>query len=494
MNSELNKLTIKQALSGLKNKSFSVSELTSSHIKAIEANRHLNAFITETFELATEKAKESELKYLNGEERVLEGIPISVKDVFCTKNVKTTNASKILSNFIPTYESTVSGKFATEGSIMLGKTNMDEFAMGSAGTYSAYGASINPWKAKDSDKDLVPGGSSSGSASAVSAFMSMAALGTDTGGSVRLPASYCGIVGFKPSYGRCSRYGVIAFASSLDQPAFFARTVEDTALIANVAMGYDSKDSTSANIPLPNLNEAMARSVKGMRIGIPKEYNSPSLDPNILKLWMDAKEMLEKEGAEVVEVSLPNTKYAVAAYYVIAPAEASTNLSRYDGVRYGLRVEKPGMSLDEMYSLTRAEGFGDEVKRRIIIGTYVLSAGFHDAYFGQAQKVRRLMTADFKDAFEQVDALLTPVSTNTAFSIDEMSSLDPTQLYLNDIFTIPASMAGLPAISIPGAVHSQSGLPIGLQVITNKFREDNLFTVSRALERVLNFNHIPAGY
>ncbi len=490
---ELNKLTIKAALQALKEKKISSRDLVESHVKSIEKHRNLNAFITETIDIARKNAEASDIKYLNGQPGLLEGIPISVKDNFCMQDIKTTNASKILHNFVPTYNSTVTTKIFDAGAVMLGKTNMDEFAMGAASHYSAFGPVINPWKEKNSDEDLVPGGSSGGSAVAVSAYMSMGALGTDTGGSVRQPASFCGVVGFKPSYGRCSRYGIISFASSLDQAGVFTRTVDDAALLASVAMGHDIKDTTCSKQELPDLDYAVDRSIKGMRIGIPKEYHSSGLNSEIEKLWDEAKEMLKKEGAEIVDISLPHTKYGVASYYVIAPAEASSNLARYDGVRYGLRSYQEGMSLDEMYEATRTEGFGHEVERRIMIGTYVLSAGFYDAYFSKAQKVRKLMVTDFKSAFDQVDALLTPVSTTTAFALTDKKKMDPIELYLNDLFTIPASMAGLPAISVPAKLNA-AGLPIGLQIIANRFREDNLFTVAKNLERCLNFKESPKGY
>lgn len=489
---ELNKLSLKDALHHLKSKKCSAVELTEAHISAMEKQKKLNVFITETTELARAQAKNADARYLRGDARGLEGIPVAIKDVFCTKDVRTTNASKILSNFIPPYESTVTAKLFDEGAIMLGKTNMDEFAMGSANNNSAFGQAISPWKEDGKDEDLVPGGSSGGSAAAVAARMSMAALGSDTGGSVRQPAAYCGIVGFKPTYGRCSRFGIIAYASSLDQAAIFARSVEDTAEISKAIMGYDNKDSTCVDMPLPDFQAALTQGIKGMKIGIPKQYHHESLDPEIEKLWMEAKGMLQREGAEIIEVDLPHTKYGVAAYYVIAPAEASSNLARYDGVRYGLRVHEEGMTLDEMYEITRKEGFGHEVEKRIMIGTYVLSSGFYDAYFAKAQRVRRLMVKDFKDAFAKVDALLTPTTTNYAFPVGDKKRMDPIALYLNDMFTIPASMAGLPCVSIPGKLNSK-GLPIGLQVIASNFREDLMFRVARNLERCFNFDAAPGS-
>lgn len=493
MTSHLTNLTIIQAKEGLRAREFSAVELIQAHLKAMETHRGLNAFITETAEHALEQAGKSDIKIGNNTADVLEGIPMAIKDNFCTKGIKTTNASKMLENFVPTYESTVTSKLFEAGAIMVGKSNLDEFAMGSSNYTSYFGGVVNPWKEKDNAKELVAGGSSGGSAAAVAGRMAMAATGSDTGGSIRLPAAFCGVVGFKPSYGRCSRYGVMAFASSLDQPGVFARTVPDTALVSQIAMGHDPKDSTSANMSVPDLMGAIHKSVKGLKIGIPKEYRSEHLDPEITKLWQQAEDILKAEGAEIIEVSLPNTKYGVAAYYVIAPAEASSNLARYDGVRYGFRSSVKDMTLDEMYESTRSEGFGDEVRRRLMIGTYVLSSGFYDAYFTKAQKVRRLIVNDFNNAFVTVDALLTPVTPTPAFSLDSPSIKDPIAMYLNDIFTIPASMAGLPCISIPGGLTSKK-LPIGLQLITNRFEEDKLFRVASELERCINFNAVPGGF
>ena len=489
----LNTLTITEAIKGLKEKKFSSLELVEAHVDAIEKHQALNAFITKTFDVAREQAIESDKKILNGEGSRLEGIPIAIKDIYCTKNLKTTCASKILENFIPTYESTVTKKLFESGAVMLGKTNMDEFAMGSTNVYSNFGPVINPWKKEGSNEDLVPGGSSGGSAVAVAAGMSMGAFGTDTGGSIRQPAGLCGIVGFKPSYGRCSRYGIIAFASSLDQAGPFARNVDDAALLSEVIMGYDKKDSTCVNKSVPDLFTAMEKGVKGLKVGIPKEYDMKGLDPEIKKLWKDAETMLVKAGAEIVNVSLPNTKHGVASYYVIAPAEASSNLARFDGVRYGFREYKPGMSLDDMYEATRGIGFGTEVERRIMIGTYVLSAEAYEVYFAHAQKVRRLIVNDFKLAFDDVDVLLTPVTTSSAFSMNDKAKMDPVAMYFNDVFTIPASMAGLPAISIPGRLTNE-GLPINLQLIGKRFDEETVFRVARSLERSFNFNESPTGF
>lgn len=493
METTLTHLTIKEAKEGLHARKFSAAELTKAHLEAMDKHRGLNAYITETAELAIEQANHSDYKIKHGNAGKLEGIPLAIKDIFCTKNIRTTCASKMLDNFVPIYESTVTSKLFAEGSVMLGKANLDEFAMGSSNYTSYYGGVINPWKEANSNVELVAGGSSGGSAAAVAARIAMGATGTDTGGSVRLPAAFCGIVGFKPSYGRCSRYGIIAFSSSLDQAGFYAKTVEDTAILSEVAMGHDLKDSTSANLPTPNLTGAINRSLKGMKIGIPKEYMSDKLHPDIARQWIYAQELLKSEGAEVIEVSLPYTKYGVACYYIIAPAEASSNLARYDGVRYGYRTAEENLTLDEMYEKTRSEGFGEEVKRRIMTGTFVLSAGFHDAYFTKAQKVRRLIAMDFANNFSKVDALLTPVTPTPAFSLDSPSMHDPVAMYLNDIFTIPASMAGLPCMSIPAGLTKEK-LPIGLQIICGKFEEEKLFTVAANLERCLNFTAKPEGY
>lgn len=489
---DLTKLTITDAIASLKEKKFSVSELLEAHIKQVENNRKLNAFITETFDISRKKAKEVEHRYINGEEKILDGIPFAVKDVFCTKGIRTTNASKILQNFIPPYESTVTDRLFSEGALMVGKTNMDEFAMGSTNSYSYFGQVINPWRGKDG-KDLVPGGSSGGSAVAVASGMSMGALGTDTGGSVRQPALFCGLVGFKPSYGRCSRYGIIAFSSSLDQAGVLTRSVDDAALVSQVIMGHDDKDSTSENMAVGNFRDSLQGNIKGLRIGIPKECRSKQLDPEIEKLWEQAAENLKKEGAHIVEVSMPNIKYGVSAYYVIAPAEASSNLSRYDGVRYGHRSEKRDINLDKMYEYTREEGFGHEVERRIMVGTYVLSAGSYDQYFAKAQKVRRLIIKDFDTVFEDVDIVLTPTTTTSAFAIDDEQRMDPISAYYNDVYTIPASMAGLPAMSVPLTLDA-NGKPIGLHVIGNMFREDLVFRAAKGLERIYNFKKFPGGF
>ncbi len=493
MITEITHLTIMQAKKALRARDFTAVDLTIAHLRAMEKHRGLNAYITETANHALEQAKRADVKINNDTAEVLEGIPIAIKDIFCTKGIKTTCASKMLENFVPTYESTVTSKLFNAGAIMLGKTNLDEFAMGSSNYTSYFGGVINPWKEEGSDIDLVAGGSSGGSAAAVSGRIAMAATATDTGGSVRLPAAFCGIVGFKPSYGRCSRYGVIAYASSLDQPALFTRTVSDAAIVSQVMMGHDSKDSTCANLPVPDLIGSLYKGIKNLKIGIPREYRDDRLDPDISKKWQETEEILKAEGAEIVEVTLPNTKYGVAAYYVIAPAEASSNLARYDGVRYGFRAKGENLTLDEMYELTRSEGFGKEVRRRIMIGTYVLSAGSYDTYFSKAQRVRRLIANDFNQAFTKVDVLLTPVTPTPAFSLDSPSMSDPVAMYLNDIFTIPASMAGLPCISIPVGL-SNKKLPIGMQIITNRFEEGKLFRVASELERCIDFSIVPRGF
>ena len=481
---DLTDLTIASALNGLKNKEFSAVELTDAHIQAVENARELNAFITETPEIARKQAEDSDARYKAGNAKLLDGIPIGMKDLFCTNGTKTTAASKILSNFIPAYESTVSGKLWDAGCTMLGKLNLDEFAMGSANITSHFGNVINPWRDETRpDAQLVPGGSSGGSSAAVSARLCLGATGTDTGGSIRQPASFTGICGIKPTYGRCSRWGIIAFASSLDQAGAFARTTEDCALMLNAMCGHDAKDSTSSKHEVPDFTKALDRDVKGLKIGIPAEYRVDNMPEEISKIWDKGIEWLKDQGAEIVDVSLPHTKYALPTYYIIAPAECSSNLARYDGVKYGLRME--GQDLNDMYELTRAEGFGSEVQRRIMIGTYVLSAGFYDAYYIKAQKVRRLITQDFENAFEKVDALLTPTAPSSAFAIGENED-DPVTMYLNDIFTVPTSLAGLPGMSVPAGLDSK-GLPLGLQIIGKAWDEECVFTVANAIERAANF-------
>jgi aspartyl-tRNA(Asn)/glutamyl-tRNA(Gln) amidotransferase subunit A len=416
----------------------------------------------------------------------LDGIPIAVKDLFCTEGVLTTAGSHILDGFVPTYESTVSAKLRTAGAVMLGKTNLDEFAMGSSNVTSFYGPVRSPWGPKDG-KDLVPGGSSGGSAAAVAGRLSLAATGTDTGGSIRQPASFCGIVGMKPTYGRCSRWGIVAFASSLDQAGPMARTVRDAAIMLGAMAGHDPKDSTSAPVAVPDFEAALTGDIRGLRVGIPKEYRIDGMAGEIDALWRQGVDWLEAAGAETIEVSLPHTRYALATYYIVAPAEASSNLARYDGVRYGLRV--PGDTLDEMYENTRGEGFGAEVRRRILIGTYVLSAGYYDAYYLKAQKVRTLIARDFREAFETVDVILTPTAPSDAFAIGDKMD-DPITMYLNDVFTVPTSLAGLPGISVPAGL-SARGLPLGLQLIGRPFDEETVLRTAGVLEQAAGFDARP---
>ena len=484
---QLNELTIAQALKGLEKKEFTSLEITDAHLKVMEANRHLNAYIVETPELAREQAKESDKRRASGKIGKLEGIPIGVKDLFCTKGVQTTAGSRILEGFIPTYESTCTENMFKQGMVMLGKLNMDEFAMGSSNTTSGYGNVINPWKRKGDNTPLVPGGSSGGSSAAVAARMCMGATGTDTGGSIRQPASLTGIAGIRPTYGRCSRWGIVAFASSLDQAGVFGRTVEDNALLLESMAGYDAKDSTSANIAVPEWSKLINSNVKGLRIGIPKEYRIDGIPEETNKLWQDGIDWLKAAGAEIVDISLPHTKYGLPAYYIIAPAEASSNLARYDGVRYGLRVE--GKDLLEQYEKTRAQGFGNEVKRRIMIGAYVLSAGYYDAYYTKAQKVRRLILNDFLDAWKKCDVILTPAAPSAAFAVGENSD-DPVKMYLEDVFTVTVNLAGLPGMVVPAGLN-KDGLPMGLQVIGKAFDEQTIFNVCSALEKAADFKAKP---
>lgn len=488
MSKDLITLTIAEAAAALRKKEFSARELTQAHLDQMEAHRNLNAFITETPDLALQQAAASDTRLAKGDARPLEGIPLGIKDLFCTRGVRTTAGSKILGNFVPTYESTVSQKLFDAGAVMLGKMNLDEFAMGSSNTTSAYGNVISPWKRSNGDnRELVPGGSSGGSAAAVSAFMCMGATGTDTGGSIRQPAAFTGIAGIKPTYGRCSRWGIVAFASSLDQAGPFARTVEDCALMLNHMAGYDPQDSTSANIPVPDFTKALIPNAKGLRVGIPKEYRMDGMPAEIQTIWDQGIAWMKDAGAEIVEVSLPHTKYALPTYYVIAPAEASSNLARYDGVRYGLRVD--GENLNRTYELTRAEGFGREVKRRIMIGTYVLSSGYYDAYYTKAQKVRRLIADDFKKAYETCDVLLTPATPSAAFAIGENED-DPVKMYLNDVFTVTVNLAGLPGMVVPAGL-SADGLPLGLQLIGRAWDEETLFRAGSVIEKAAAFTAQP---
>ena len=484
----LTDLTIAGMKRGLAAREFSAVELTEAHLAAMVAARPLNAFILETPDIARAQAAAADAALARGEAKPLTGIPLGIKDLFCTEGVQTTAGSKILEGFIPQYESTVSGKLLGAGAVMLGKLNLDEFAMGSSNETSAYGKVISPWKANNSDSDLVPGGSSGGSAAAVAARIVAGATGTDTGGSIRQPAAFVGISGIKPTYGRCSRWGVVAFASSLDQAGPMARTVEDCALMLTSMCGYDAKDSTSLNVAVPDFAAGLTGDLRGKKVGVPKEYRLDGMDATILKLWEQGLEWLRAAGAEVVEVSLPHTKYALPAYYIIAPAEASSNLARYDGVRYGLRVTPPGANLADMYSATRAAGFGTEVKRRIMIGTYVLSAGFYDAYYTQAQKVRTLIARDFELAFEHCDVLLTPTAPSVAFAFG--AKADPLEMYLNDVFTVPSSLAGLPAMSVPAGL-SPDGLPLGLQIIGKPLDEATVLDAGLAIERAAGFTARP---
>ena len=485
---ELTSFTIAQARDRLLRKEFSALELTEAHLASMDRNKDLNAFITTTPELARERAKASDERIAAGNAGPLEGIPLGIKDLFCTEGVMTTAASHILDGFTPPYESTVSQKLRDAGSVMLGKMNLDEFAMGSANITSYYGAVKNPWKAKGRNVELVPGGSSGGSSAAVSGHLVMGATGTDTGGSIRQPAAFTGIVGVKPTYGRCSRWGVVAFASSLDQAGPMTRTVRDSAIMLKVMCGYDPKDSTSAQLDVPDFEAALSKGVKGLRIGIPKEYRPEGLNAEVDALWNKGIGWLQDAGATIVDISLPHTKYALPTYYIVAPAEASSNLARYDGVRFGLREE--GKSLDEMYAKTRAAGFGAEVKRRILIGTYVLSAGYYDAYYLKAQKVRALIAKDFTDAFEKCDAILTPTAPSAAFGIGEKMD-DPVAMYLNDVFTVPASLAGIPGASVPAGLNSE-GLPLGLQVLTKRWDEETMFSVCQVLEDAAKFPTLEA--
>lgn len=488
MTKNLISLTITEALDGLKNKSFSAVELTQAHLDQMNACNHLNAFISKTPDMALALAADSDARIAKGNMRPLEGIPFAMKDLYCTKGVTTTAASQILKNFVPTYESTVSQKLLDAGTISVGKANLDEFAMGGSNTNSSFGPVENPWKStKFPDKRLVSGGSSGGSAAAVAAGMALGSTGTDTGGSTRQPASFCGIVGVKPTYGRCSRWGIIAFASSLDQAGVFSKNVEDSALLLKTISGFDPKDSTSAQQAVPDFSALLKHDIKGLRVGIPKEYRVDGMPKEIVDVWDKGAKLLKDAGAEIIEVSLPHTQYAVPTYYIIAPSEASSNLARYDGVRYGVRVD--GKDLQETYDLTRAAGFGAEVKRRIMIGTYCLSSGYYDAYYTKAQKVRRLIANDFKAAFEKCDVILTPTAPSSAFAIGENDD-DPIKMYLGDVFTIPASLAGLPGISVPAGLDAE-GLPLGLQIIGKAWDEVTMFRTAYALEQAVEFKDIP---
>ena len=477
---ELTALTLAQARDGLRKKQFSATELAEAHLDAMARARALNAFVKETPERARAMAAASDARLAKGEDGPLEGLPLGIKDLFCTADVRTTACSHILENFVPTYESTVTANLWRDGAILLGKLNCDEFAMGSSNETSRFGPVVAPWRRKGSDIKLVPGGSSGGSAAAVAAQLCLGATGTDTGGSIRQPAAFCGIVGLKPTYGRCSRWGIVAFASSLDQAGPFARTVRDCAILLRSMAGPDPKDTTCVARPVPDYEKAVGASIKGKRIGIPKEYRVSGMAAEIDALWGKGVQWLKDAGAETVDISLPHTKYALPAYYIVAPAEASSNLARYDGVRYGLRED--GRDIIDMYERTRRAGFGMEVRRRIMIGTYVLSAGYYDAYYLQAQKVRTLIKRDFEKCFSDgIDALLTPTAPSAAFGIGEKGRADPIEMYLNDVFTVTVNMAGLPGISVPGGLDAR-GLPLGLQLIGRPFEEETLFALGAVVE------------
>ena len=484
----LTDLTIAEARAGLEARQFSARELTEAHIAAMERARPLNAFLVETPERALATAEAADARLARGEARAMEGMPLAIKDLFCTEGVLTTAGSRILAGFKPPYESTVTAKLWQAGAVMLGKVKMDEFAMGSANITCAQGPVESPWRRPGDNRPLVPGGSSGGSAAAVAARAAIAATGTDTGGSIRQPASFCGLVGMKPTYGRCSRWGIVAFASSLDQAGPMTRSVRDAAIMLGAMAGHDPRDSTSAPLPVPDFEAALTGDISGLKIGIPREYRIDGMPAEIEALWQRGIDWIKAAGAEPVDISLAMTKYALPAYYIIAPAEASSNLARYDGVRFGLRV--PGASLDEMYENTRGEGFGPEVRRRVLIGTYVLSAGYYDAYYLKAQQVRSLIARDFAAAFKRCDALLTPTAPSAAFAIGEKQD-DPIAMYLNDVFTVPVNLAGLPGISVPAGL-SADGLPLGLQVIGRAFDEETVLRVAGVLESAAGFTAKPA--
>ena len=485
--SDLLELGAVEARAALAAKDISAVELATAYVAAVEETAELNNYVAVTADRALEMAAESDARLAKGEGGLIEGLPVGVKDLFCTAGYASTACSHILSGFTPTYESTVTANMWREGGVMLGKLNCDEFAMGSANETSVNGPAINPWQADDG-VDLVPGGSSGGSASAVAARSALLATGTDTGGSIRQPAAFCGVVGLKPTYGRCSRWGIVAFASSFDQAGPITRNVADNALMMQAMAGFDAKDSTSSKVPLQDLTAALGAGVKGMKIGIPSEYVMPGMDPETVGLWEQGRAWLTAAGAELIEISLPYTKYALPAYYIIAPAEASSNLARFDGVRYGLRIEAD--TLDEMYGKTRAAGFGAEVQRRIMIGTYVLSAGYYDAYYLKAQRVRRLIRNDFDTAFQTVDAILTPATPTAAFPVGRKVD-DPVTNFLNDVFTVPANLAGLPGMVVP-AGRNAAGLPLGLQLLGRPFDEATLYAAGQVLEDAAGFTAAPA--
>ncbi|SIS68302.1 Asp-tRNA(Asn)/Glu-tRNA(Gln) amidotransferase subunit GatA [Phaeovulum vinaykumarii] len=489
----LNELTIAEARDALRKGDTTAAELTGACLSAIEKAGALNAFVHHTPEIAQEQAAAADQRLKAGDAPALCGIPLGIKDLFCTRGVPSQAASGILEGFRPEYESTVTRQLFASGAVMLGKLNMDEFAMGSSNETSVYGNAVNPWKVDD--RLLTPGGSSGGSAAAVAGDLCLGATGTDTGGSIRQPAAFTGIVGIKPTYGRCSRWGIVAFASSLDQAGPMTKTVRDAAIMLQAMAGHDPMDSTSADIPVPDFEAALTGDIRGKKIGIPREYRMEGMPAEIEKLWADGAAMLRDAGAEIVDISLPHTKYALPAYYVVAPAEASSNLARYDGVRYGHRAALgKGDGIVEMYEKTRAEGFGKEVQRRVMIGTYVLSAGFYDAYYNRARKVRALIKRDFDEVFAAgVDAILTPATPSSAFGLGEMASADPVQMYLNDVFTVTVNLAGLPGISVPAGL-DQKGLPLGLQLIGRPWAEGDLLNHAYVLEQAAGFAARPAKW
>ena len=489
----LNTLTIAEARDLLRKGEITAPDLTMACLSAMDAGGDLNAFVHPTPEIALDQARAAQARIAGGDAPSLCGIPLGIKDLFCTKGVASQAASNILKGFRPEYESTVTTKLWDAGAVMLGKLNMDEFAMGSSNETSCYGNAVNPWKVDD--RKLTPGGSSGGSAAAVAADLCLAATGTDTGGSIRQPAAFTGIVGIKPTYGRVSRWGIVAFASSLDQAGPMTKTVRDAAIMLQAMAGEDARDSTSAPIPVPNFEAALTGDIRGRTIGIPKEYRMDGMPAEIEALWTRGAEMLRDAGAKIVDISLPHTKYALPAYYVIAPAEASSNLARYDGVRYGHRAKlAQGDGITEMYEKTRAEGFGPEVQRRIMVGTYVLSAGFYDAYYNRARKVRALIKQDFEKVFaEGVDAILTPATPSAAFGLGEMANADPVQMYLNDVFTVTVNLAGLPGVAVPAGLDAQ-GLPLGLQLIGRPWDEAGLLCVAERLEAAAGFAAKPARW
>ena len=493
--SDLTKMTLAGARDALRSGETTSVELTETFLKEIEGADALNAFVHHTPEIAIEQAKSADERIAGGDAPAMCGLPVGIKDLFCTNGVPSQAASAILNGFKPEYESTVSQNLFDAGAVMLGKLNMDEFAMGSSNETSVYGNVVNPWRRGNDDTDLTPGGSSGGSASAVAADLCLAATGTDTGGSIRQPAAFTGITGIKPTYGRCSRWGTIAFASSLDQAGPMTKDVRDAAIMLEAMCSYDEKDSTSADLPVPNFEAMLTGDIKGKTIGIPKEYRMDGMPDEIEKLWADGTAMLKDAGAKIVDISLPHTQYALPAYYVIAPAEASSNLARYDGVRYGHRATlEAGDGITEMYEKTRAEGFGPEVQRRVMIGTYVLSAGFYDAYYNRARRVRALIKKDFDDVFAAgVDAILTPATPSSAFGIGEMKDADPVQMYMNDVFTVTVNLAGLPGIAVPTGLDSK-GLPLALQLIGKPWEEGDLLNTAYALEQAAGFVAKPAKW